>query len=188
MADTLQRLIDREEIRDVLARYCRHVDRRDWEAVRTVYHPDATDDHGDYRGNIDGFIAWVRERHAQVAQSMHFTGNVLIEFAADDVAIVETYFVAFQTLGPEAGEAARKILSGGSARPDQPIQTSMFGRYLDRMERRGGPWKIARRVLVLEAIRVDTGAAPPLKPEWAQVRRDRDDPIYHLRREAGLAD
>ena len=188
MNEALQRLIDREEIRDVMARYARGVDRADWEGVRATYHDDAFDDHGDFKGSADGFIAFAKERTGDTPSSIHFLGNCLIEFAADDVAIVETYFVAFQTLGPEAGEAARKILSGGSARPDQPIQTSMFGRYLDRMERRGGPWKIARRVLVLEAIRVDTGAAPPLKPEWAQVRRDRDDPIYHLRREAGLAD
>ena len=52
MADALQQLIDRQEIRDCMARYARGVDRNDWEAVRDTYHPDAYDDHGDYKGDI----------------------------------------------------------------------------------------------------------------------------------------
>ena len=51
MTEALQRLIDKDEIRDVMARYCRGVDRADWDLVRSTYHTDAYDDHGDYRGN-----------------------------------------------------------------------------------------------------------------------------------------
>ena len=48
MGLTMQQIIDREEIRDLMMRYARGVDRGDWETVRAVYHPDARDDHGDF--------------------------------------------------------------------------------------------------------------------------------------------
>ena len=46
----VEELIARQEITDVLHRYCRAVDRRDPDLLRSVYHPDATDDHGVYAG------------------------------------------------------------------------------------------------------------------------------------------
>lgn len=175
----VRRLIDRLEIRDVIARYARAVDRLDLAGIREVYHPDAYDDHGDYKGGVDGFIEFVQKRTGGAPQVMHFLGQSLIEFAGDDVAIVETYFMTAHTLGPAAQKEYGTAGSG-------PVQISMFGRYVDRMERRGGPWKIARRIVVFEATRTYSGDAPPLKPEWAQQRRDRNDPIYAMRAEAGL--
>ena len=47
------RLRDRHEIQECLFRYVRGVDRRNWDLVRSAYHPDAYDDHGNYKGNID---------------------------------------------------------------------------------------------------------------------------------------
>jgi hypothetical protein len=55
----LDRLADQQEVRDVIYRYCRGIDRRDYDLVRACYHADATDDHGDYRGGVDGFITYV---------------------------------------------------------------------------------------------------------------------------------
>src|SRR5215210_6467344 len=69
MTDDIRRLIDRAGIQDLMARYARSVDRRDWDAVRSTFHPDAHDDHGDYKGDVDGFITWVSERHAKISQS-----------------------------------------------------------------------------------------------------------------------
>ena len=180
MTDALQRLIDKDEIRDLMARYARGVDRADWDAVRATYHDDAYDDHGDYKGGIDGFIEFARSRTGGATQVMHFLGECLIEFASADVAVVETYFFTAHTLGPEA---QRQYGAGGGG---GPVQLSHYGRYVDRVERRGGVWRIAHRIVVFEATRLALGAVPPLKPEWAGQRRDRDDPIFRLRAEAGL--
>src|SRR5882672_11104799 len=102
MADILRRLADRVEIHDVLLDYVRGVDRRDWELVRATFFADATDDHADYKGSRDGFIEWVTERHAKIARSTHFLGNCNMKFASDELAVVETNFIAMMTLGPEA--------------------------------------------------------------------------------------
>ena len=181
MADALQQLIDRQEIRDCMARYARGVDRNDWEAVRDTYHPDAYDDHGDYKGDIDGFIAFGKERVGFMPQAMHFLGQCYAEFASDTVAIVETYFMTCHTLD---AEAQKKY--GASRGGDGPVQLSHIGRYADRFEKRDGAWKTAYRIVVFETTRLALDEVPPIKPGWAAHRRDQDDPIYKLRREAGL--
>lgn len=179
---TVQRLIDREEIRDVMARYARGVDRADWDMVRATYHDGAFDDHGDYKGDVDGFIAFARGRAGPLPQCMHFLGNCLIEFASEDVAAVETYFMTAHTLD----EKGQKAYGAGDG--SEPVQLSSYGRYVDRMERRDGEWKTAHRIVVFEATRVYTGKAPPIKPEWAQPCRDANDPIFELRAALGITD
>ena len=54
---TLQALADREAIRTLVYAYCRAVDRRDFDWLRTLYHPDAIDDHTPYfNGPASEFI------------------------------------------------------------------------------------------------------------------------------------
>jgi hypothetical protein len=84
--DKLSRLADQMEIQDLMARYTRCVDRAQWAGLRDIYHPDATDDHGAYVGNVEGFIEWVSRRHAAIPEAMHFLGNCLMEFADRDTA------------------------------------------------------------------------------------------------------
>lgn len=55
----LQRLLDEAEIREVMCRGARAIDRLDMELLRSCYHPDAVDDHGVYVGDVEGFIAFV---------------------------------------------------------------------------------------------------------------------------------
>ncbi len=181
MQDALQRLIDREEIRDLMGLYARSVDRADWEGVRAIYHEDAHDDHGDYKGGVDGLIEFIRDRNGLLPQSVHFLGNCLIEFAAADLAVVETYFITSHTLG----EAARPEYGVGEG--VSSVQFCQFGRYVDRVERRGGPWRIADRIVVFESTRIQREDIPSLKPDWAPLRRDKDDPIFKMRAGAGLA-
>lgn len=180
MDEALQRLIDKDAIRDVMARYARGVDRGDWDAVRETYHSDAYDDHGDYKGDLDGFIAFGRERTGGATQVMHFLGQSVIEFASAEVAVVETYFFTAHTLGPEGRKAY------GAANAAGPVQISQYGRYVDRVEKRDGVWRIANRIVVFEANRLMIGEVPPLKAEWAGQKRDKDDPIFRTRQAAGL--
>ncbi|UKD57661.1 nuclear transport factor 2 family protein [Amycolatopsis sp. FU40] len=180
MDDRIQQLLDREEIRGLMARYARAVDRMDTAALREVYHPDAYDDHGDYQGDVDGLIGYVTDRVGDIPQVMHFLGQCHIEFASPDIALAETYFMTAHTLGPQA-QAAYGVQNGTGT-----VQISMFGRYVDRAERRDGHWRIAHRDTVFEATRLFTGTVPPIKPDWAQHRRDQQDPVYRRRHEAGL--
>lgn len=181
MTETDFRIADRMAIQDLMARYAQAVDRRDWERVRATYHPDAHDDHGDYKGGVDGFIAWVSERHAKVGQSMHFLGNCTIEFTGRDVALVETYYIARQTYAADA-EAARRML--GSAGKPVPMEAEIWGRYVDIAQRRDGQWRTAQRIVTFELMFAQEATHLPLGASWAHQRRDPSDPVYEMRRRA----
>ena len=51
MTDTaMQEMLDSHQIQKMLVDYCRGIDRCDVELVASVYHDDAVDDHGIFRG------------------------------------------------------------------------------------------------------------------------------------------
>ena len=77
----MQELLDEREIRDVILRYCRGIDRMEVELVRSCYHPDATDEHGSFSGGVDEFLAWVWPLLQRYTMTMHFVGNLLVEVA-----------------------------------------------------------------------------------------------------------
>ena len=176
MNEMLQRLADRAEIQDCLCRYARGVDRGDWDLVRSTYHPDAHDQHGEYRGDIGGLIAWLDKRFAGVDNSMHFLGNCLIEFAGPDHAFVETYFASRRLRPPTDAERA-------NLEPGDQMCREAWGRYADQFERRNGEWRVARRVVVIEtgytSVALGGQRSPAAPSTWGS--RDRSDPIYRSR-------
>jgi hypothetical protein len=183
-----QTLASRAEIAHVMHYWCRAVDRCDWEAVREVFHPDGYDDHGIYRGGVDGLIAWLTERHKTISRSMHMVGNMLIEFADADNALVESYSFAWQRYSPEGSEA-RKAIAGGTDVGDQLFDMLMSGRYVDHFQRRDGRWRILRRHVVFDNSQMLSVPAnsPQLSPDWLASTRGKDDPIWAIRAKLGLA-
>jgi len=173
----LQRLRAEDEIKRVLQLYCRGVDRREFDLVRGVYHADAVDYHGTYDGNIDGLIQWIARRHEGVAQSMHLLGNCLIDWRGDDVALVETYCVAYQRLKPSdrASASGAGLKVGGNGE-----QTQVRCRFLDRFEKREGVWKIAHRVVAYESLLREDAPQSPFAEGMQMATRGRDDPLWGL--------
>jgi len=184
------RIADRFDIQDTVYRWARAVDRRDWDLVRTVFHPDAYDEHGMYRGGVEGLLAWLHERHQVIEQSMHHVGNVLIEFSGQDDAVAESYIVAFQRYRAvgTAHQAARIAALGAAVGSrDVAIDATMPARYVDHFQRRAGEWRILKRITVFEGRYLREADATPLDPAWTGPRRDADDALYKMRAELGLA-
>lgn len=163
----LARLADRAEITEVLARYCRGVDRCDEATLAAVYHPDAIDDHGTFTGPAHEFAAWAVVGAAQAWESSnHSVHNVIIDWLDDDTAKVESYVL---------GINLRAARAGAGDGDGQQIEV-FAGRYVDRFERRNGRWRISHR----RAIRdVDTLLD---RRRWAgripAGGRFPDDPVY----------
>ena len=181
------RLQDRFEIEQSLRRYCRGVDRKQWELVRAAYHPDAYDDHGNYKGDIPGFVQSVIDRHRAIEQSTHAISNIQIEFAGTDAALVETYFIVHQRHMPGDATAYAGFVRGRMPSADEALEVETVGRYVDHFTRRDGAWKIARRVVVFELYRAQ--AAPPggaLPKNWAIARRDGQDAMEVARKDMGI--
>lgn len=124
----LQMLLDRSALQDLLARYCRCMDRRDFAQARTLYHDDARLDRvAIFSGSVDEFMVWVAEVTPQFELTVHRVFNQLFVIEGDK-AEGEIYLEAYhRTRGPNALE----IIVGG--------------RYLDRYERRAGVWKFSHR-------------------------------------------
>ncbi|GAA4353824.1 nuclear transport factor 2 family protein [Variovorax defluvii] len=176
--ETSFRLADRAAIQDCLCRYARGVDRGDWALVRSTYHPDANDQHGEYRGGVDGFIDWLDKRFAGVDNSMHFLGNCLIEFAGPDHAFVETYFASRRLRPPT--DVERVGLQAGDR-----MCREAWGRYADQFERRDGEWRVARRIVITETsyTSVALGGERSTASASTYGSRDSNDPSYRSREE-----
>jgi hypothetical protein len=172
----MQRLVDKDQIQDALKRYSRGVDRGDWDLVRSTYHRDATDEHGDFTGSVDGLIEWLDERFAGCDNSMHLLGNCLIEFAGPHLALVETYFVS-RRLRPPAGDECK--IAG---RHDAMCREA-WGRYVDRFERRDGEWRVAQRTVVIEASSTSLALGGVRTSPLRWGRRDRSDRLYETNAE-----
>jgi hypothetical protein len=166
MDPRLQKVVDEAEIREVMCRYARAIDRIDMELLRTCYHPGAIDDHGAFCGDLEGFIEWVVPVLQSLESSTHFLGQQLVEFDdGGDTAWVETYCFAHHRTKPD----------DPSGRPVRDWILNV--RYCDRFERRDGEWRIAHRILVSEPSREDevTFDSPPIS---ARGTRDRNDQAY----------
>ena len=162
--EAIERLVARSEIEDCMKTYARGVDRRDWQSVAACFHPDATDHHGEFRGDPPAFIDWVSSRHAEVPFCMHYLLNCLIEFGQSDVAAVETYFWAIQR---------RDMVNQGS-------DLEVFGRYIDRFEKRDGTWRVADRKVAYDSTRQAASSHHLREMVGVLGRRDASDPIFDL--------
>jgi hypothetical protein len=156
-----------EDVRQVLYRYCRGVDRIDLDIVRGCYHPDATDDHGAFKGGVEPFLEWIGRLLPRYGVTTHSLTNILVERhpTRDDVVRVETYGVADHQTPGGAPE----------------LNLTIAFRYLDRFERRdGGPWLIADRLCTTEWVRAnDPASAFPVDERFLRGGRgDRSDPVY----------
>jgi hypothetical protein len=182
------RIADRMQIQDVLYRWCRAIDRLDFDEIRAVFHPDAIDNHGPYNGGLDGLVDWIRQRHESIPFSMHQISNILIEFAGPDLALAETYIRTTQRYPAHAKAALAQLAGGAPIAPGHGADLFTCSRYLDRFERRGSEWRILRRVVVHDWKQVVEVPAQSPTPGagWATGRRDKNDPVYIEQKAIGL--
>lgn len=156
-----------ETIRQILHFYCRAVDRLDADLLRSIYHDDAICDFGTFRGNA---IAMIPAIVARLETDYLCTSHLLHSSAIDvdcDVATAETYFTSILL----------------RANGDTAIEERNQGRYLDRLERRDGTWKIAHRTVVIDSLNASSATPARSEAEIASLhrgQRGREDPLYWL--------
>ncbi|WP_216893916.1 nuclear transport factor 2 family protein [Nocardia alni] len=130
----LRYLEDRAEILDCIARHARGCDRHDAELISSAYHPDAIDHHGNATNSGADYADWANTAHAATSQ-VH-THNITTHTCEidGDSAHAESYSIV--------------VLLGSDGRTAQFIS----GRYIDRLERRDGHWRIALRRSTVEVM------------------------------------
>ena len=156
LAASLQTLLDKQAIHEVLADYCRALDRCDVELMKRVYWEDAVDAHGIFHGNAHEFAEFiVRGIQEWFEVATHAISNVRIELDGN-LAWSEAYLFSYcrvagvrdkveAVFGPQY--AARQTYGAGSPPSHDFV---MGGRYIDKLEKRGGQWRILRRTVVMD--------------------------------------
>lgn len=131
---TLQRLSDELEIDNLLTRYCRAVDAKDWGLYRSMFTDDARVDYsaaGLVAGTCDEAVEYLGRNQAAITTGMHYVTNVESRIDGDSAAVVAMWFNAVRL--PGASE-----------------MTFFGGRWHDEMIRTESGWRI--RNLKLEVV------------------------------------
>ena len=163
---TVDDLLAREEITDVVKALARSTDRLDREQMASCYHPDGTDDHNVFRGTGTAFAQWVVDTLPHFQATMHFVGPPRIRLDGAR-GMVDTYCVAHHVSKPDAdGQQADMVLGL---------------RYVDRFERRDDRWLIAARVCAFDwsyTVAFDPARGFGFEAGWTLGARDHTDVTY----------
>ena len=130
----LQTLIDERDIRDVVFRYCRSLDTKDWSLLDEVFMSDSTAELGTPTTlvGIEAIRGRIRKRLEHLDDSQHLVGNHEIDVTGD-TATHRCYLQA-QHVRADAHGSPNYIVAG---------------RYEDRLVRTANGWRIAHRTLTV---------------------------------------
>jgi ketosteroid isomerase-like protein len=130
--EELRRLVDRQQISEVLYRYASTVDGKDYATMRSLFTDDA---HGVYADvadltGADEIITWIDGMTADKSWQHHKVTVYHIDFDGPDEATTLTYHTSHQT---DVGD-------------DSSVQV-IVSRYHDKLRRVGGSWKITEKIM-----------------------------------------
>jgi hypothetical protein len=164
MPKTMDDVVAEAEIKDIHMRYCRANDRMDPDLMRGCFHPDATIELHEPL-TVDSFVALGGQMLGQYSVTWHNTGNQRVEVRGER-AWAEHYTISSHRIPASADGPERDFI--------------VHGRYVDRLEKRDGEWRIARRKLIVDYARQDpVGELPPGFGTPGGVR-DKSDPSYTM--------
>lgn len=160
----LERAADKLEIGECLTRFSRGMDRFDRALYLSAFHADAVMAAGPFVGSVGDCYDWAMPMHeAGQVLTHHSLLNNTVEIDGDS-AHSETYYLFV------ARNRDESLWMAG-------------GRYIDRLERRDGEWKIALRTNLIEwgclppAMPLPFGDVPDIAANGASSR-SKDDPSY----------
>lgn len=179
LPQNLQAMIDKGEVKDLIYRMARGLDRIDETLLRSVFHHEATLDFGPgvFQGSSNDYIHWAIGVMNQVRSSHHMITNIQTTLEGD-IALTESYCHAHFRMDKPTG---REDIFIGS-------------RYLDRFERHpagpSGVWKVMHRKQIIDWVR--TEAVSDLfyhqNPDALWSFRTKTDPSYQMSQFPGSQD
>ena len=156
--------LEKLEIQECLTRFSRGMDRFDRDCYLSAFWPDATMAAGPFVGSPADCWDWAVPMHeAGQILTHHSLLNMTIELDGD-TAHAETYYLFV------ARNRDESVWQAG-------------GRYIDRLERRNGEWRVAMRANCIEwsvvppAMPLPFGDVPGIELNGTS-RRDGDDISY----------
>jgi 3-phenylpropionate/cinnamic acid dioxygenase small subunit len=129
----LERLIDRQEIDDLLTRYATAVDTKDWDLYETCFTEDAFIDYesaGGIKGKLPEIRAWLEKTLAMFPMTQHVVCNRVVEIEG-------------------ATATARSVFYNPMALPQEDSAQILFfdgGYYNDQLVKLAAGWRIRERI------------------------------------------
>jgi hypothetical protein len=131
----IERLLAEADCARLLHAYGRAVDWQDAEGLAGLFWPDAAIDLGFFKGNGAEATAFLLANAARSQRRFHATSNILLRIEGD-TAFADSCCVTHAVGDDAAGGLGWQLF---------------YGRYLDRLERRGAEWRFAERAFLLNA-------------------------------------
>lgn len=165
MDKRLQEMLDHYEITKTLNEYCHGLDRMDHARMAGIYAKNSYDNHGPFQASGPDFVTQVLGimKDGSSHGDAHMLGQTLIKVDGD-TAGADTYFLS----------TSRKVNDDGSE-----VLLQMGGRYVDKLVREDGIWKVKHRVCVR-----DWSISLPVATDWmkgmnfVEGQRSNADPSY----------
>lgn len=118
-------------IQELVYRYCRGVDRRDYVSLAKLYHKDSIDEHGEmFSGSGADFVKWLPQVLSGMKVTSHTVTNHLISVKGHE-AEGEVYCTAYHITND-----GQEVIIGG--------------RYLDKYVFEGEVWQFKHRKIVMD--------------------------------------
>ncbi|SDJ22977.1 SnoaL-like domain-containing protein [Ferrimonas sediminum] len=144
----IQDLLDKQAITEVIYHLGRSLDRMDRGLMRSVYWPEAIEEHQDPEfpvfftdaesnpapGTYNNFPCQAMSGFAGLRMTQHRISNILIDLVDENTAKAESYVYAYHLAGE--GDKAREV--------------TLYGRMLFNFEKRGDEWRVMRRLTVFD--------------------------------------
>lgn len=133
MTMTLQQISDRIEINDLLVRYTRCIDTKDWNRLDTCFTPDAHVDYtqsGGTKGKYPDVRAWLEKALAPFPMTVHYITNSAVELDGDRAS---ARTAVYNPMGYGKKDGSLHMFTVGAY-------------YVDELVRTPEGWRIARRV------------------------------------------
>ena len=132
MTLSLQEVSDRIEIQDLLVRYAKAIDEKDWELLDQCFTPDAEVDYvssGGIKGSYAEARAWLAKALAPFPMTVHYITNSEV------------------VLDGDRATARTAVLNPmGFGQPDGTLHQFTVGAYyVDELVRTASGWRIAKR-------------------------------------------
>lgn len=150
----------------LLHAYGRAIDWQDRHGLAGLFWADATIDLGFFRGNGAEAVDFLLANAARSLRRFHATSNIVLDVDGD-VALADSCCITHAVGDDGSGGLAWQLF---------------FGRYLDRLDRRGDEWRFAERRFVLNSF--EAGACSEPSKLAAVVRADHftpDHPSFRFR-------
>jgi hypothetical protein len=165
----LQTLLVKERLHELEMAYCRGIDRRDPDLIRSIFFEDAIEDHGDaWYGT--GY-QWVEYIFADYLHQFELTAHYVLN---------EWYKVQDDRAEGEVHRISYHRRPGGE-------EVTAASRTFNRYECRGGTWRISYRGVTRDWMKESKAApADPSQPRHMMVRSSIPGPEYVSYRELSL--